>query len=98
MSIFDEILDDSNYYEFKKQNKLFILGVTDSTCPTCCQDEPLLGFMQENIGNGTYSFKGKAFQIARIDLSIRHSFIEREKLDFGGNLPKVFIGFEGKLI
>lgn len=89
------MLTDDNFYEFKKKHKVYVIGVTDSQCPTCCQDEPLLYFLQTHLENKTYSYNGKAIPVARIDLSQNHKFIEREKFSFP-SLPEVLVVFNGK--
>ena len=44
LSVGDVWLDDQNYMKFKKKHKLFILGVSDSTCDkgVCCHSETVL--------------------------------------------------------
>jgi hypothetical protein len=58
--VHDVRLDVNNYEEFRKKNKVFILSVSDSSCPTCCEDEPLLKFLQYSmVKDKLYLFKSK---------------------------------------
>ena len=36
LSVGDVWLDSGNFPQFKKSNKLFILGISNSQCDTCC--------------------------------------------------------------
>jgi len=92
----DQMLDSKNYYDFKKKNKVFILGVSDSNCVECCQDEPLLAFLTKSFEEKTYGLKKKPIPIVRIDTSVKHDFIIREGLEFN-EVPKIYVGFDGKL-
>ena len=47
LSVSDVFVTAEEWSEFKKNNKVFVLSVSDSQCPTCCQDEPLLLFLQQ---------------------------------------------------
>ena len=42
LAVGDALLNAENFDEFKKDNKLFVLGVSDSNCGECCVSEPLL--------------------------------------------------------
>jgi hypothetical protein len=43
MSVGDVFLNASNYHQFKKENKLFILGLSKhKDCPYCCISERIL--------------------------------------------------------
>ena len=75
LSVYDIMMDDTNWISFKKKNKIFILGISNSECETCCQNEPLLRFMQGSMKNKTYSYKGKKIPIARIDTSKKQDFL-----------------------
>jgi hypothetical protein len=50
----DVNLTDKNYATFKKKNQLFVLGLSDSTCETCCHSEPLLSRLREEFQVGNY--------------------------------------------
>ena len=77
LSIYDVKIDtNAKWLDFKKKNKLFIVGISDSKCYTCCQDEPLLYFVKNAMKNKTYSFNGKKVPIARIDTSKKLSFLQ----------------------
>ncbi|CDW89510.1 UNKNOWN [Stylonychia lemnae] len=90
LSVKDVLLTSANWDSFKKKNELFILGVSDSECPLCCQSEPLLKELQDLFQNNKYLYKGKKIQIARIDTSKKNQFLEKEEITFE-NVPKVII-------
>lgn len=46
LAVSDFNLTDKNYNSFKKQNPLFIIGVSDSDCALCCTTERLLKNLQ----------------------------------------------------
>lgn len=94
LSVGDFMVNNTNWLPFKKNNKLFILSISDSKCETCCQDEPLLRFLKGSMLNNTYSYKGKKIPIARIDTSKKLNFLEKEGLVFD-DPPKLFIYFDG---
>jgi hypothetical protein len=76
LSVYDVKIDtNAKWLDFKKKNKLFILGISDKQCLTCCQDEPLLAFIKNAMHNKTYSYNGKRVPIARIDSSKKLSFM-----------------------
>ena len=52
--------------------------------------------MQRHNKNGTYLYKGKTIPIARIDVSQKHSFIEKEGYQFN-DLPKLYVGFHERM-
>lgn len=57
LSVGDIQLSDNNFYEFKKNNKLYILGISDSDCPQCCTTEDLLNSLQKDFQAGLFKFK-----------------------------------------
>ena len=65
----DVFLEDSNFYEYRKTNKFFVLGVSDGSCATCCRDEPLLYFLKKYSEERLFTYKGQPIPIARIDMS-----------------------------
>ena len=95
LAIQDTMLTDDNFYEFKKKHKLYVIGVTDSGCPDCCQDEPLLYFLSTHFKNKTYSYSNKTIPVTRVDLSKNHKFLERERFNFP-TVPEIMIVFNGK--
>ena len=94
LSVGDFRVNNSNWLPFKKSNKIFILSISNSNCEKCCQDEPLLRFLQGSMRNNTYSYKGKKVPIARIDTKDKLKFMEKEGFNFD-EYPKMFIYFEG---
>lgn len=36
LSVSDVVLDQRSFLRFKKENKLFVLGISDSSCKHCC--------------------------------------------------------------
>ena len=49
MAVGDFNLTDKNYNLFKKQNTLFIVGMSDSECTLCCTSERFLKSLQEEF-------------------------------------------------
>jgi len=47
--------------------------------------------------NQIFSYKGKAIPVARIDMSKKNSFIEKERLEFN-DLPVVLMVFDGNFV
>ena len=62
-------LTDHNYKQWRKDNqKLHVLGVSDSSCNTCCHSEKILSLLKEKFDDGTFTGKkGKKIQIGRVD-------------------------------
>lgn len=83
-------LDSSNWDSFKKNNEVFILGISDSLCRTCCQNEPFLKKLQTIFHEGKFKYKGKKIPIARIDVSKKHAFMVRDDIMFE-TMPKIVI-------
>ena len=46
LKVGDIQLNSNNFNKFKKDNKLFVLGISDSDCDDCCSSEPLLRDLQ----------------------------------------------------
>jgi hypothetical protein len=61
-------LSDKSYESFKKQNQLFILGMSDSNCERCCQSEPLLKEALEEFKQENYINKKNIIKVARVDI------------------------------
>ena len=57
MSVGNINLTDKNYVKFKKQNSLFIIGMTDSQCDLCCSTESILKLLKEDFDAGNYKYK-----------------------------------------
>jgi len=57
LSVSDFNLTDKSYANFKKKNSLFILGMSDSTCQSCCTSEPLLNKLRQDFQSGNYMNK-----------------------------------------
>lgn len=75
MSVASINLTDKNYVKFKKQNHLFILGMSDSHCKYCCQNEPFLKLLKDEFDAGNYKYKDKPILVARVDLRVKHNFV-----------------------
>lgn len=56
-AVSDYNLTDKNYNTFKKQNPLFIIGLSDSDCALCCTTERLLKNLQEEFKAKNYVYK-----------------------------------------
>lgn len=66
------------------------MGVSDAKCLTCCTTEPLLKELQDLFKDNKFLFKGKKIPIARIDVSKKHAFFEKDEIFFE-SVPKVII-------
>jgi hypothetical protein len=78
------------WYRFKKSHDLFILGVSDSECPLCCQSEPMLKELQDLFHSDKFLHKGKRILIARLDTKNKPTFLEKDDIVFE-SVPKVVI-------
>jgi len=89
-------LTDKNYAKFKKANKkMFVLGVSDSSCNRCCFTEQVLNYLVETFDSATYAGKkGEKLKVARVDLAERYDFIEKEGISFN-NSPSIYVYFDG---
>eukprot|EP00826_Nyctotherus_ovalis_P039507 TRINITY_DN3806_c0_g1_i4.p1 TRINITY_DN3806_c0_g1~~TRINITY_DN3806_c0_g1_i4.p1 ORF type:complete len:315 (-),score=62.27 TRINITY_DN3806_c0_g1_i4:36-956(-) len=75
-SVGDVNLTKENYDAFKADNKVFILGLSDSECAKCCYIEPLLNRLQTLLAEN-YTYRGRRIPIARVDIkTARGSFSE----------------------
>ena len=54
--------------EYEKTHKVFIVGVSDSSCEKCWYGEIILGELNELFINKKLAYKGKPIPIVRIDL------------------------------
>lgn len=79
----------SDSCRFKKENTFFILGVSDSECPTCCQSETILKELQELFHLDKFLYKGKRIPIARMDIS-KGNLLEKDMITFE-SVPKIVI-------
>jgi hypothetical protein len=57
LAVSDLNLTDKNYDLFKKQNPLFIVGMSDENCPLCCTTEVFLKSLQDDFKAGNYLYK-----------------------------------------
>lgn len=49
LSVGDVVLTKTTYDKFKKDNNIFILGLSDSTCSGCCVSEPMLSNLHQDL-------------------------------------------------
>lgn len=70
-------LTDKNYKQWRKDNeKLHVLGVSDSSCDTCCHSEKILALLKQSFDAKTYTGKkGKVIQIGRVDVQDNSNFL-----------------------
>ena len=61
LSVGDILLTQDNYFEFKKNNKLFVLALSDSECDACCALEEYLKNVTEIFKSGEYKYKVRLF-------------------------------------
>jgi hypothetical protein len=52
----DRILKQKDYDDFLELNPFFIIGVSDSSCRTCCESEKLLNELDILSNNGTLTY------------------------------------------
>ena len=80
LSVGHEWLTDENYRKFKTANqKLFVLGVSDSSCARCCQSESILSQLKEDFDKKVYTGKkGAKIRIGRVDLAEGHDWVISE--------------------
>lgn len=97
----DILLTSQNYYQFKKENKFFILAVTSTDyddCPYCCTTERLLRQAQAMFKEKLFTFDTKKqsqkIQIARVDYSKKWDFLASEGFNEFA-LPVIYVYFEG---
>ena len=100
LSIGHKWLTDGNYKKFKKENqKLFVLGVSDSSCNRCCQSESVLNQLKEEFDAKVYTGKkGIKIKVARVDISGGHKWLAEEGIINVFNpsdLPAILVMHEG---
>ena len=100
LSVGHEWLTDENYRKFKTANqKLFVLGVSDSSCARCCQSESMLSQLKEDFDNKVYTGKkGAKLKIGRVDLAAGHEWVISEGVSQrfnAGDLPAILVMHEG---
>ena len=91
-----EWLTDDNYRKFKTANqKLMILGVSDSSCARCCQSEAMLGQLKQAFDDKLYTGKkGVKLKVARVDVAESNQWMISEGLSQrfnAGDLPAIFV-------
>ena len=98
LSIGDYNLTQNNFMKFKKQNKLFVLGIADSQCRSCCQSEPMLKVVSKLFADGHYTYRTKKNEykipVFRLDLAARNSYVGSEGLTSKNN-PSVWVYYDG---
>ena len=98
LSIGDYNLTQNNFMKFKKQNKLFVLGIADSQCRSCCQSEPMLQVVSKLFKDGHYTYRTKKNEykipVFRLDLASRNSYVGSEGLQSRNN-PSVWVYYDG---
>ena len=100
LSVGHKWLTDANYKKFKKDNsKLFVLGVSDSSCTRCCQSESMLNQLKEEFDAKVYTGKkGIKLKVARVDISGGHKWLKEEgiqQVSNPGDLPAILVMHEG---
>ncbi|CDW90844.1 UNKNOWN [Stylonychia lemnae] len=95
LSVGDQNLTQSNFEKFKKANNLFVLGLSDSGCPQCCTSEELLLSLQQDFSTSKYLNKKNKIKIARLDISKKYDFIEKEGI-MTQSSPSMFVYFDGQ--
>jgi hypothetical protein len=48
-----------DWLKFTKKNSFFVIGVTDSTCEACCENEWVLRELENMSQNGTLVYEQK---------------------------------------
>lgn len=87
-------LTKANYDTFKAQHRVFVLGLSDSDCETCCYMESMLHHLKVLLSSN-HTYKGKSVPVVRIDVkAARGSFAE--DLPSVNYFPKILIYKEGK--
>jgi hypothetical protein len=69
-------------FRFKKKHPVFILGVSNSECSTCCYSEPLLQEIAQEFDAGNFLHKGKKIPVVRVDIATDGIIFEREGVLF----------------
>ncbi len=90
-------LTDKNYTKWKKDNeKLHVLGISDSSCTTCCSTESILSQLKQKFDSKIYvGKKGKKLQIGRADTSEQWNFLKSEGIPTE-EVPAIFVMHEGR--
>lgn len=92
-------LTQNNYMQFKKDNRLFVLGISDMNCEDCCVAEDLLHSVHSDFKAKRFSFQTKKkksleIPVARVDVSKKYSFISQENLH-RSIVPAIYVYYEG---
>ena len=100
LSVGDKNLTQSNFIEFKKSNKLFVLGISDSQCKECCQSEPILHHVWQEFQDGTHFYATKkkskiTIPVVRLDAAKKYSITETEGIRMN-NIPSIFVYYDGR--
>ncbi|CAI2361603.1 unnamed protein product [Moneuplotes crassus] len=68
--------------EFKKNNKVYFLGISSSVCEKCCQGEVILDQVHRAFTDGEVAYKKKPIPVIRIDVTtFQGDLLEEEGLD-----------------
>ena len=76
----ENIIDSiERWNEFKNDNPLFVVGITDSRCsPECCESEPFLEILEKDFAANTLTYPSEngrtQIKIARMDLKNEELF------------------------
>ena len=72
-----------------------MLGISDSNCPLCCTTEPLLNKIHKDFKQDLFLFKQKQIEIARVDISQKYAFIEKEQITSEA-APTIAVFYDGR--
>jgi len=86
-------LTKDNYEEFKKQNKVFLLGLSDSECTKCCYMERMISKLKELLET-EFKYKGKKIPVARIDIKTARGSFAKDLPNFN-YYPKILLYKDG---
>jgi len=68
LSIGDVNLTQATFDQFKRDNEVFLLGISDIQCDHCCYTEGLLDLAWTGFKTQAHMYKGKRVKVARVDL------------------------------
>lgn len=99
LSVGDRTLTDGDFLKFKRANKLFVMGIADSSCADCCQSEPLLKRVSGDFKDKVHIFATKkvaeiVIPVVRVDVAEKSSFLEQQNVRTT-DLPAVFVYYDG---
>eukprot|EP00347_Sterkiella_histriomuscorum_P004030 403362013 len=95
LSVGDVNLTAKNYEKFKRENEVFILGISDNQCDHCCFTEGMLDSVLSSFQTKMHTYNGKRIKVARLDLYQKLKLSQKDREAFE-TVPRMLVYKDGE--